>query len=323
MGQQSNWRFCMKCNAMFYAGYQGGVCSGGGTHTAQGLLFNLPYGVAASGNAQDNWRFCLKCNVMFFNGYSGGKCAAGGTHQAQGLLFVLPHNVGATPTTQNNWRFCQSCNALFFAGYVGGICPAGGAHSAQGFNFVLPFTVADSDYTLIIGINPSATKFGDVNAGDNPGHTIVAFRNSSGTLVKVFSYGPTALSAGAALACSAPGRTGYHLLANDEYKLYEWPITNDQYTRAVDKIKEIDLNPGIFSGTHQCTTTSLEVVTAAGVAVPGGKGNIIIPLCPSANGVSAPVFLDRELEKQFLTAGKKVKRVRGSDFKGLVDIQDK
>ena len=24
MGQQSNWRFCMKCNAMFYAGYQGG-----------------------------------------------------------------------------------------------------------------------------------------------------------------------------------------------------------------------------------------------------------------------------------------------------------
>jgi hypothetical protein len=91
----------------------------------------------------------------------------------------------------------------------------------------------------------------------------------------------------------------------------------------VDKIKEIDLNPGIFSGTHQCTTTSLEVVAAAGVTAPSGKGDISIPLCTDAIGVSAPVFLDRELEKQFLTKGKTVKRVKGSDFRGLVDIQDK
>ena len=179
MPQQSNWRFCMKCNAMFYAGYQGGVCSAGGTHTAQGILFNLPYGFPASGNAQDNWRFCVKCNVMFFDGYSGGKCAAGGTHTAQGLMFILPHDVVVASTTQNNWRFCQSCNAMFFAGYVGGICPAGGRHSAQGYNFVLPFTEANSGYTLIIGINPSAVKYGEVRSGDNPGHTIVAFRDSS------------------------------------------------------------------------------------------------------------------------------------------------
>jgi hypothetical protein len=170
---------------------------------------------------------------------------------------------------------------------------------------------------LIIGINPSAVKYGEVRSGDNPGHTIVAFKDSSGTLVKVFSYGPTALGLGAALACSAPGRTGYHLLANDDYKLYEWPITSGQYARAVDKIREIDSSPGTFSGTHQCTTTSLEVVAAAGVASPSGKGNINIPGCRDAIGVSAPAFLDREL----LKTGKTVTIVKGSYFRGLVDIK--
>src|SRR5262249_31665360 len=121
----------------------------------------------------------------------------------------------------------------------------------------------------------------------------------------------------------APGRTGYHLLANDDYKLYEFSITKDQYTHAVDKIKEIDSHPGTFSGTHQCTTTSLEVVAAAGGAAPNGKRDIRIPLCDDAKGVSAPVFLDRELEKQFVAKGKPVKRVKGSEFSGLVDIQNK
>src|SRR5262249_38071587 len=144
-----------------------------------------------------------------------------------------------------------------------------------------------------------------------------------GSIAKVFSYGPTALGAAAALACSAPGRTGYHLLTNDEYKLYEWPITSEQYKKAESKMKEIDGNPGTFSGTHQCTTTSLEVVAAAGVSAPSGKGNISIPLCDDAKGVSAPAFLDKELEAQFVKAGKTIKRVKGSYFRGFVDIQDK
>lgn len=177
-------------------------------------------------------------------------------------------------------------------------------------------------YTLIIGINPSATtKFGAINTGDNPGHTIVAFRDSSGKLVKVFSYGPKGLGLGAAIACSAPGRTGYHLVATDEYKLYEWPITNTQYVLAVSKIKEIDSNPGIFSANHQCTTTSLEVARAAGISVPSGTGSISVPLCGVTNGVSGPIFLDKELEKRFRLDQKPVKRVNGSHFIGFVEIQ--
>src|SRR5947209_6406770 len=96
MPQQTNWRFCLKCNAMFYAGYQGGFCSAGGKHVAQGMVFSLPYDATTTGTAQANWRFCIKCNVLFFNGYAGGKCASGGNHNPQGLAFVLPHDVAVT-----------------------------------------------------------------------------------------------------------------------------------------------------------------------------------------------------------------------------------
>jgi hypothetical protein len=128
---------------MFFNGYQGGRCPAGDRHSAQGLIFALPYGVPATDTAQANWRFCLSCNVMFFDGYAGGRCPAGGPHIAQGINFVLPHDVAAAPTAQANWRFCQKCNAMFYDGYPDkGTCPAGGGHAAQGFNFNLPIQQA-------------------------------------------------------------------------------------------------------------------------------------------------------------------------------------
>jgi hypothetical protein len=328
---QTNWRFCQKCNAMFFNGYQGGVCSAGGKHLAQGFDFNLPYGPPASppvmdadSKAQEGWRFCLKCNVMFLG--QPGKCAAGSGHTAQGLLFILPHDVPVTANKQNNWRFCGTCHALFFAGYAGGKCVDGGPHSPQGFNFVLAYGQSLPDvksaFTLVIGINPSSTtKMDEVDSTGNPGHVMVAFRDASGKFIQVFSYGP-AQSAARQLGCSGPGKTGYHLLASDDFKLYEFPITAEQYQKAGTKIKEIDAAPGLYSGTHQCTTTAIEVVSAAGVDSPGGKGTIYIPLCPNAENVSAPAFLDRELEAQFKKAGKPIVTVKGSYFRGLVDVEN-
>ena len=138
MAEQANWRFCQKCHAMFFAGYGGGRCPTGGSHSAQGVNFVLLHDVPSTSNAQQGWRFCEKCHAMFFGGYGGGQCPAGGNHSAQGFIFVLPHDVDSTETAQQGWRFCQKCHALFFAGYGGGRCPTGGAHSAQGFTFVLP-----------------------------------------------------------------------------------------------------------------------------------------------------------------------------------------
>src|SRR5262249_20297957 len=41
---QSAWRFCNKCNAMFYDGFPDkGHCAAGGAHVAQGFNFVLPH----------------------------------------------------------------------------------------------------------------------------------------------------------------------------------------------------------------------------------------------------------------------------------------
>lgn len=135
---QSAWRFCDKCNSMFYDGYADkGRCSAGGGHHAQGLDFVLSHDAPLPG--QNSWRYCGKCHILFYDGFPNkGRCAAGGGHAASGYNFVLRHD---EPTPgQNNWRFCAKCNSMFYNGFPAkGNCPSGGGHEASGFNFVLPY----------------------------------------------------------------------------------------------------------------------------------------------------------------------------------------
>jgi hypothetical protein len=92
---QPDWRFCNKCDAMFYNGDANkGVCPAGGGHVAEGYHFVLPVApspVILLGRA--NWRFCNKCHAMFFDGFpdSKGICPAGGGHVAEGYHFVLQY----------------------------------------------------------------------------------------------------------------------------------------------------------------------------------------------------------------------------------------
>jgi hypothetical protein len=90
---QRDWRFCRKCQAIFFDGFPNkGPCKAGGAHEAAGFNFVLPHDVAETPTAQKNWRFCRKCQAMFFDGIpSKGSCAAGGAHEAAGFNFVLPH----------------------------------------------------------------------------------------------------------------------------------------------------------------------------------------------------------------------------------------
>ncbi len=82
---QSNWRWCKKCQGMFFGGNAtDGVCPAGGTHNHTGsgdykLIFN-----AWGSPAQSNWRMCKKCQGLFFAGNSGSKCPAGGSHDSSG-----------------------------------------------------------------------------------------------------------------------------------------------------------------------------------------------------------------------------------------------
>ncbi len=135
------WRFCNKCQVMFYTDAQSDSCAAGGRHRAQGYKFRLPFGGAETPTAQSHWRTCKNCQAMFFNGYRAkGRCPVGGGHVADSTFrYVLPHDVPGTSKAQTEWRFCNRCYAMFYDGYADkGRCAAGGAHVAQGYRFVLP-----------------------------------------------------------------------------------------------------------------------------------------------------------------------------------------
>jgi hypothetical protein len=168
MGDQNQWHHCQLCQNMYYGlghapGHApAGVCVDdvfGGTHSAQGFEFNLPFVDGPEAPfTQANWFFCRKCACMFFvtPGGDAGTCAAdGGPHDSTGSFnFHLPHDVpeGSTPAgfTQANWRFCRKCHVLFFGGNPGQ-CKLGGGHDPNGsFNFVLPHgeQFSPESYTL-------------------------------------------------------------------------------------------------------------------------------------------------------------------------------
>jgi hypothetical protein len=116
---QTDWRFCNKCNGLFYDGYpQKGRCPADGGHVAQGFNFVLPFNTPAAPDTQTAWRFCNKCNGMFYDGYSQkGRCPAGGGHVAQGYNFVLSHpgdrpRGSQGPTTPPAVIYCtDTCSA--------------------------------------------------------------------------------------------------------------------------------------------------------------------------------------------------------------------
>jgi len=151
MSQQSEWRFCQKCQTMFFDGFPDkGLCAAGGGQLAEGFNFNLTYDIAESTSAQAAWRFCTKCHAMFYDGFPDkGQCMGGGGHEAQGFNFTLPHDVAESANAQGAWRYCQDCHAMFYDGFAAkGLCPGHKGHGprglvllgheAAGFNFVLP-----------------------------------------------------------------------------------------------------------------------------------------------------------------------------------------
>ncbi|MGC5173255.1 hypothetical protein ACPW96_22415 [Micromonospora sp. DT81.3] len=144
------FRFCHKCNTLFYegrhepAGTPKGLCPAGGSHEPMGFQFEIPARATPSSTAQDRWRFCGTCWAMYFDGFpQKGVCPGSGRGHTRETRFrhnfALPHDVPETPTAQRQWRFCSKCNVMFYDGFEGkGRCTAGNGHVAQGHDFVLP-----------------------------------------------------------------------------------------------------------------------------------------------------------------------------------------
>jgi hypothetical protein len=135
---QRNWRWCSKCQGLWFAGDSPGRCPAGGAHRKQGSGNYSLVRDAAIAPGQTNWRWCSKCQGLWFAGKpSQGRCPAGGTHVKTGSgNYTLARQSCAG---QANWRWCNQCQGLWFAGSPApGICPAGGKHSrARSANFRL------------------------------------------------------------------------------------------------------------------------------------------------------------------------------------------
>lgn len=145
------WRFCNKCDVLFYQSGKPGSCAAGGNHVAQGFLFRMPINAKGTPTAQTDWRECENCHAMFYNGLpKKGLCPSVsnvhngvkgfGPHEANSTFkYVLPHDVVGTPTAQTGWRGCGKCSAMFYDGFPAkGRCPGGEGHLAAGYKFVLP-----------------------------------------------------------------------------------------------------------------------------------------------------------------------------------------
>ena len=83
---QEGWRWCVRCEGMFFAAAGKRVCPAGGIHDGGGsghyhVMFNssFPYG-------QNGWRYCKKCGGLHYGGFGPGVCAAGGGHDGGGSL---------------------------------------------------------------------------------------------------------------------------------------------------------------------------------------------------------------------------------------------
>lgn len=130
-GTQRNWRWCSKCQGLWFGGNAGSKCPAGGAHIKTGSgNYSLVHN-ATNVPGQANWRWCSKCQGLWFAGNSTqGKCPAGGSHIKIGSgNYTLAHQTGAG---QANWRWCNKCQGLWFAGNAGSKCPATGAHSQTG-----------------------------------------------------------------------------------------------------------------------------------------------------------------------------------------------
>jgi hypothetical protein len=127
-GGEKGWRWCRKCQGMFYnseAGNLFGKCpaDGAGHDPSMSGKYILPLN---TGSGEAGWRWCPNCEGLYFAGVGvgpAGVCPAGGTHGGDPKFdYALADRYGLG---QDRWFWCKACQGLFFfGGGAIGICPA-------------------------------------------------------------------------------------------------------------------------------------------------------------------------------------------------------
>lgn len=76
---QSGWRWCRKCEGLFFAGARGKCASGGAHDGSQSGDYTLVHNDPAA-QGQGSWRYCKKCDGLYFAGGGVTHCPAGLAH---------------------------------------------------------------------------------------------------------------------------------------------------------------------------------------------------------------------------------------------------
>ena len=140
---QEGWRWCQKCQGLWFGLHPAGPCPAGGNHVQEGSgMYRLLMNYRQS-SGQPCWRWCRKCQGLFYGGNHvlAGVCPAGNEHDASAsadysMIFSSSGNMG---WTQDNWHWCRKCQGMHYG--VGGVCPAGKAHDpSQSASYVMIMT---------------------------------------------------------------------------------------------------------------------------------------------------------------------------------------
>ena len=120
MSNQTGWRWCYKCQGLFFSGNPSqGKCPTGGPHDAsqsgptQSARYAPLVGNGIPG-AQDGWRWCQKCQGLFFSlNPSLGVCPADySEHDGRASGHYVVQFGDAVPWTQGLWRGFKSIGRL-------------------------------------------------------------------------------------------------------------------------------------------------------------------------------------------------------------------
>ena len=141
MSTQPGWRWCQKCEGLFFAGNpnQGTCPKDRQAHDgSQSGHYAAVFGdVADTTDFQNGWRWCHKCQGFYFaGGASQGTCPKdrqahdGSQSSRYAAVFgdgALTAGTIQIPFGQGGWRWCHKCQGLFFAGSSNqGFCPKDG-----------------------------------------------------------------------------------------------------------------------------------------------------------------------------------------------------
>lgn len=140
---QGQWRWCSRCQGLFYGPQQStSICPGAPHHTIGAGSFNYSLthdSPPITNSLQSGWYWCSNCKGSYYGGIApnNGRCpiSPGALHVAGAsyhyLMWYNQPGVG-----QPNWRWCKNCQGLFHlpdpSNPFGGECPASGAHDGSG-----------------------------------------------------------------------------------------------------------------------------------------------------------------------------------------------